>query len=598
MEPSKSYRSGDILRAGVEISEHWVSIFGKLIYLPSLLLMKMFRYKSQRSENTRPSSPPRNVKHLHINRQFDLSKYSTRLIALKFAYLGQRYNGLEYHPNSEKPLPTIEEELWKALTKSCLISPTPNSFIKDGDVNWEGCDYSKCGRTDKGVSAFGQVISIRVRSNRHPAQLHEVKPTSELEFSGVGGIDSSSNKESTFSNPESVHDISSISSGIESNTADSFTFHPVHDEIPYTHVLNRLLPPDIRVLAWCPNPPPDFSARFSCKERRYRYFFTQPAFTPTFGTAGFKTQTTGHASSKSQREGWLDIEAMKKAAKYFEGFHDFRNFCKVDAGKQVTNFERRMFYADIEETPSDSSLAGYMDSSGFQEYDFYFPKHEPSHKPCPKHTKTPKIYAFTIHGSGFLWHQVRCMVAILFLVGQGLESPDIVAKLLDVQTLPQKPTYEMAEDAPLVLWDCIFPNAESSPREDALEWVYVGDQRERKSQDTGMTGKNGDGRHGHGGTVDKIWELWHQRKLQEILAGSLLDMVVQQRSNDSRRKEKAEEEQGMTGFISKRSQKVYLGGNSPRLVGNYIPVLAKPRMDSIEEINSRYAARKALNQTQ
>ena len=29
----------------------------------------------------------------------------------------------------------------------------------------------------------------------------------------------------------------------------------------------------------------------------------------------------------------------------------------------------------------------------------------------------------TIKGSAFLWHQVRCMVAILFLIGQGLESP-------------------------------------------------------------------------------------------------------------------------------------------------------------------------------
>ncbi|KAL7617024.1 hypothetical protein Lser_V15G00158 [Lactuca serriola] len=30
-----------------------------------------------------------------------------------------------------------------------------------------------------------------------------------------------------------------------------------------------------------------------------------------------------------------------------------------------------------------------------------------------------------IKGSAFLWHQVRCMVAVLFLIGQGLESPDV-----------------------------------------------------------------------------------------------------------------------------------------------------------------------------
>jgi tRNA pseudouridine38/39 synthase len=30
-----------------------------------------------------------------------------------------------------------------------------------------------------------------------------------------------------------------------------------------------------------------------------------------------------------------------------------------------------------------------------------------------------------IKGSAFLWHQVRCMVSVLFLIGQGLESPSV-----------------------------------------------------------------------------------------------------------------------------------------------------------------------------
>ena len=99
-------------------------------------------------------------------RKFDPSKHSTRLIALKLAYLGKRYNGFEYHTNNPTPLPTIEEELWKALNKSRLIIPDDTNPLQPGEVNWEGCEYSKCGRTDKGVSAFGQVIGIRVRSNR------------------------------------------------------------------------------------------------------------------------------------------------------------------------------------------------------------------------------------------------------------------------------------------------------------------------------------------------------------------------------------------------------------------------------------------------
>lgn len=36
-----------------------------------------------------------------------------------------------------------------------------------------------------------------------------------------------------------------------------------------------------------------------------------------------------------------------------------------------------------------------------------------------------ELWFMRIKGSAFLWHQVRCMVAVLFLIGQGLESPDV-----------------------------------------------------------------------------------------------------------------------------------------------------------------------------
>ena len=85
------------------------------------------------------------------------------------------------------------------------------------------------------------------------------------------------------------------------------------------------------------------------------------------------------------------------------------------------------------------------------------------------------MYTFNLHGSAFLWHQVRHMVAILFLVGQGLEKPSIVRELLDVEKNPRRPTYEMATDTPLVLWDCIFPHEDDEDRKDALHWLYVGD---------------------------------------------------------------------------------------------------------------------------
>ncbi|KAL8867661.1 MAG: hypothetical protein Q9198_008436, partial [Flavoplaca austrocitrina] len=248
------------------------------------------------AQKRRTSSPIHQAKRSRSARQFDPSKYSTRLIALKFAYLGQRYNGLEYHANNNTRYPTVEEEMWKAFDKAKLIFPTHNPDLKEGEPNWEGCEYSKAGRTDKGVSAFGQVIGIRVRSNR-PL---EEQATGEGVSNGNGVTEQDNSKRPSDGEPLPPRQVA---------------FDPIKDEIPYPQILNRLLPPEIRVLAWCPSPPPDFSARFSCEERCYKYFFTQPAFTPTVGHESLLSAKGDH---NRQRESWLNIDAMHEAAKKFE----------------------------------------------------------------------------------------------------------------------------------------------------------------------------------------------------------------------------------------------------------------------------------------
>ena len=546
------------------------------------------RYKSSSSRSSRSRSRSRRPKNPRVNRKFDPSRYATRLIALKFAYLGQRYNGLEYHTKNTTPLPTIEEELWKALNKARLIFPTPNPLISDGEVNWEGCDFSKSGRTDKGVSAFGQVIGIRVRSNR-PVNRVQSKEQGQIQ-QGVG----SGNDIEIAALPlgSGDHQISSSPPLANSWSEESLSFDHINDEIPYCQVLNRLLPPDIRILAWCPSPPTDFSARFSCKERRYRYFFTNPAFTPTHGSAGLTEYAAVRtASGRCKREGWLDIEAMREGAKKFVGLHDFRNFCKLDASKQIDNFQRRIFHADIEEVDPRTGPAGYIRLLGFEEYENM---HRSTQKGGTDLTHTPKIYTFTLHGSAFLWHQVRHMVAILFIIGQGLESPDLIDELLDAQKTPGKPMYEMAEDAPLVLWDCIFPREGSNSREDALDWICVGDDTGQENGIAATSGGKGNGKHGSGGVVDDLWKVWRQRKIDEVLAGSLLDLVAEQGNRDGGNAISASNGNTSKADIRSFSQKVFHGGNGPRLVGRYLPILQKPRMHNVEYLNARFAKRKGF----
>ncbi|OZC10021.1 tRNA pseudouridine synthase A [Onchocerca flexuosa] len=73
---------------------------------------------------------------------------------------------------------------------------------------------------------------------------------------------------------------------------------------------------------------------------------------------------------------------------------------------------------------------------------------------------------FTVKGSGFLWHQIRCIMALLCEIGQGNEKPEIIAELLDIRLTPAKPIYGLAPAFPLCLFDCVYDGMELSWRWD------------------------------------------------------------------------------------------------------------------------------------
>ncbi|RKF59092.1 putative tRNA pseudouridine synthase C25B8.05 [Golovinomyces cichoracearum] len=546
-------------------------------------LTQLEQLQESSSRNTSKNlNPKTNLRRENFSsRAFDPTKYSTRLVAFKLAYLGKRYNGFEFHANCYTPLPTIEEELWKAFWKAKLIFPSNGQAVGD----WEGCEYSKCGRTDRGVSAFGQVIGLRVRSNR-PLGRKRVHLNEDL--NKIRQSDDRENEEENSPEDQSQNNLSpkfnndlpilnAVQSGVgrpkpqvekiesqierrESDIKDDSNFDPIADEIPYAAILNRLLPPDIRILAWCPDPPPNFSARFSCRERQYRYFFTQPCFLPIPNSID-----PNHSTSSIKKCGFLDIDAMKTAAKLYEGQHDFRNLCKVDASKQLENFVRRINYANIEEVSDSIPSLKFLNAPEFQSSD------------CAKDSGYPKVYSFTLHGSAFLWHQVRHMVAILFLVGQGLEKPSIVTELLDISQNPGRPMYQMAAETPLVLWDCLFKHEGDIERNEMLQWIYVGDTPGTADTKYGVPA---------GGLMDNLWQNWRERKIDEILAASLLGLVAGQ-GQSAKNLEARSNGKG-------KSQKVFDGRNSPLLQGTYTPVMMKPVMDAVDVINHRYALRKGF----
>lgn len=197
----------------------------------------------------------------------------------------------------------------------------------------EECNFSRCGRTDAGVHAAGNYICLSIR----------IKP-----------------------------------------------------EIDHLKVINKVLPNDIRFLAMR-RVGENFSARFDCKGRVYKYF--QPVW-----------------------QG-LDVEVMERASRLLLGEHDFRNFCKMDVGA-TTNYKRKIH-----------SIKFRLDAA-------------------------KSVVEIEIRGNAFLWHQVRCIVAILLLIGEGLEGEELIDALLDVNKNPRKPLYRMADPSGLVLFDCIFNEAD------------------------------------------------------------------------------------------------------------------------------------------
>ncbi|KAG6360609.1 hypothetical protein INS49_011673 [Diaporthe citri] len=474
----------------------------------------------------------------------DPAKYSKRFVALKLAYLGKNYNGFEYQPTGA--MSTIEEELWKALVKACLIFPGPE---RPNEVDWNCCEYSKCGRTDRGVSAFGQVVALRVRSNK-PVKGARRKPQAAAAGRASGGdiqMGGTPAAEEAKLETEEADE--------EQDNEDDDTPLPVDQEIQYCRVLNRILPPDIKVYAWCPNPPPDFSARFSCRERQYRYFFTQPAFAPlpnfleelNDSNGASNRETNGQeapSSSSRPKDGWLDIDAMRKAAKMFEA-------CTTSA-------------TSARSTPRSRSptLCGFRD---------------PTAEPGVAH---PKVYYFHVRGSAFLWHQIRCMVAVLFLVGQGLEDPGVVAELLDPDRHPRRPNYVLADDRPLVLWDCVFGRENADGAADGVDWVYVG-------------ADNPLNLHGSWGVANDLWGHWREKKIDEILSNRLLDWVGQKTGVDRVPEAGSQALRKATTSV-RGSARVYEGGNGPRFVGAYVPLLKKDKLHSPDDLNDRWAQRKGF----
>ncbi|KAJ9474990.1 tRNA pseudouridine(38/39) synthase [Pseudozyma hubeiensis] len=339
-------------------------------------------------ERTSPDSKKKGIgKKEKKSKEVDFASAGCRKIALRFSYDGAGYSGLAAQ-NGEgaagSSLPTVEGVLWEALCTARLV---------DAKAGMDGAGFSRCGRTDRGVSAAGQVVALWVRSRK--LNQWEQRLTHQEQFSLSTSLAARPSEEEWKELEEKRN------SKLE------------EQELPYVQILNRILPGTIRIQAWSPVRS-DFSSRFDCVYRHYKYFF--PSGPPNIFYPPTTTTTTNLAIGGGQDAGAtrLDIDLMRDAASRLLGEHDFRNLCKIDASKQITNFRRRIDGVSIDRVsshwPSNHDVVPDDDDDGEKE----------------------NMYVLNLRGTAFLYHQVRNIMAILFLVGARLESPSIVEELMNV----------------------------------------------------------------------------------------------------------------------------------------------------------------------
>ena len=162
--------------------------------------------------------------------------------------------------------------------------------------------------------------------------------------------------------------------------------------------VNNVLPADIRLLA-AYDMPHDFHPRKSEHQKTYAYSVALSEPNLFAGKYCFYAPEI------------LDLEGMAKAAEYFIGEHDFRNFSVT--GSDVKTTVRRIYGITMEKIEAKESSCAWQN--------------------------TPQMLVIRITGGGFLYKMVRLMTARLLEIGRGEQRPEYIAELLAAPSCKQIP---------------------------------------------------------------------------------------------------------------------------------------------------------------
>jgi tRNA pseudouridine38-40 synthase len=173
--------------------------------------------------------------------------------------------------------------------------------------------------------------------------------------------------------------------------------------------LNRTLPPAIRVLE-ARTVRSTFHARHSALAKTYEYRVFRQALCPPF-LARYVLDCR-----------WpMNLDAMQRAARLFEGEHDFMSFAATDP-----ELSQRAFDPDAPPDPRPIPREGFvikppMDPTVRRIYSSSWEK---------RHSDADALLVYRVRGSGFLHHMVRNLVGTMLDVGRGRLSAEAIPEIL------------------------------------------------------------------------------------------------------------------------------------------------------------------------
>lgn len=136
----------------------------------------------------------------------------------------------------------------------------------------------------------------------------------------------------------------------------------------------------------------------------------------------------------------LDVEAMRQAAGYLVGEHDFKSFCSVNT--QVKETVRKVNFLEVLETPVEDGKAFWAADNGAEtvlgsgnhaaEESSRTEESGAAHGSffMPLGKMPPRMITIRINGNGFLYNMVRIIAGTLIEAGYHWRSPESVMETL------------------------------------------------------------------------------------------------------------------------------------------------------------------------